>query len=299
MKYPLWIVDDIRKKKRDFYNEIKAIETDEDLKEYRANTICYEAKCPNKGKCFSQRHATFLILGTVCSRACKFCSVEKGKPLPPDPDEPLRVASLVGKWNLKYVVFTSPTRDDLEDGGAEHYKKTIIEIRKNSPQTIVEPLIPDFGGNLKLVDIVIEANPDVISHNIEMVERLYPEIRPGSLYKRSLLVLKHIKEKKPSIITKSSIIIGLGEDFQEIKKTLKDLKENLVDIVVIGQYLNPTDRHYPIKKFYTPLEFKELETYAQSIGFKSVVSSPLARTSYQAHKAYLKLRSDNGEDIFS
>ncbi|MGC8728300.1 MAG: lipoyl synthase [Elusimicrobiales bacterium] len=288
MKYPDWIVKEVGEKKRFFHKEENAIETDEDLKEYRANTICYEAKCPNKGKCFKEKHATFLILGTVCTRNCKFCSVAKDNPKPPDPKEPEKIAKLVKKWQIKYVVFTSPTRDDLKDGGAEQFKETITQIKKISPDTIIEPLIPDFKGNTKSLDAILSANPEVISHNIEMPERLYAQIRPKANYKKSLEIIRYIKEKSPKTITKSSLIIGLSENMEEIKKTLTDIKNNLCDIIVIGQYLNPTEKHYPIIKFYSPKEFKEIENYSLQIGFKAVVSSPLARTSYTAYEAYKK-----------
>lgn len=288
MKYPKWIIEDIKKKKIDFYTQSIAIKTDDDLKEYKANTICYEAKCPNKGRCFKEKNATFLILGTICTRLCKFCSVEKGKPLPPDPLEPSRIANLVKKWGLSYVVFTSPTRDDLKDGGAEHFAKTITEIKKISPQTIVEPLIPDFKGSRESLRILILAEPEVVSHNIEMAERLYPEIRPRADYKRSLSIIKKIKELNPNIITKSSIITGLGETIDEIKKTINELKENFCDILVIGQYLNPLKESYPVKKFYSVDEFDILKEYALSVGFKAVISEPLARTSYRAYELYKK-----------
>jgi len=288
MKYPKWIIEDIKKKKIDFYTQSIAIKTDDDLKEYKANTICYEAKCPNKGRCFKEKNATFLILGTICTRLCKFCSVEKGKPLPPDPLEPSRIANLVKKWGLSYVVFTSPTRDDLKDGGAEHFAKTITEVKKISPQTIVEPLIPDFKGSIESLRILILAEPEVVSHNIEMAERLYPEIRPRADYKRSLSIIKKIKELNPNIITKSSIITGLGETIDEIKKTINELKENFCDILVIGQYLNPLKESYPVKKFYSVDEFDILKEYALSVGFKAVISEPLARTSYRAYELYKK-----------
>lgn len=288
MKYPFWIREKIKKDKKNFHTYHTAIETDRNLKEYRANTICYEALCPNKGECFKEKHATFLILGTKCTRNCRFCSVEKSlNPQPPNPDEPSKIAQLVKKWGLKYVVFTSPTRDDLEDGGALQFKKTIEEIKKINPETIVEPLIPDFKGNIESLKTVISASPEVISHNIEMVERLYPSIRPMADYRRSLEIIKNIKKIAPDILTKSSIIIGLGETIEEIKKTIKDLYENSCDILVVGQYLNPTDRHHEIKKFYTPEEFNYIKDFALNLGFKSVISEPLARTSYKAYSLYI------------
>ena len=296
MKYPSWILDEIKRKKRDFYHKLTAIETDKDLEFYNTNTICYEAKCPNKGECFSKKHATFLILGTRCTRNCAFCSVDKKTPLPPDPKEISKISELVFKWNLRYLILTSPTRDDLYDGGAMHFAKIVREIKNKKPDIIVETLIPDFQGNINSLKTLLDSKPDVVSHNIETVERLYPIIRPKADYKRSLEVLKKIKKLNKNTITKSSLIIGLGEEIDEIKKALVDLKDVSCDIVVVGQYLNPTDKNYPIKKFYTPLEFDIIEEYAKDIGFVSVISEPLARTSYKAYEYYKKIKDAN---IFS
>lgn len=291
-KFPNWIVEDIKNKKKSLYTTKDAIKTRDELKEYFANTICYEALCPNKGECFKNKHATFLILGTRCTRNCKFCSVDKSKPVQVDLDEPKRIANLVKKWKIKYVVFTSPTRDDLYDGGANQFKNTIKEIKDLSPDTLTEPLIPDFKGLEGPLKIVLNSNPNVLAHNIETVEKLYPIIRPMGSYKTALNLLKNSKKIRKDIPTKSSIIIGLGEDLKDIEKTILDLKENECDILVIGQYLSPSLNHYPVKKYYEPNEFKYLENYAYKIGFKSVVSSPLARSSYKAYEAYIKLISN-------
>jgi lipoic acid synthetase len=286
--YPDWILKAIKKNKKDLSSEGIAVETKKELGDYFANTICYEALCPNKGECFKSKHATFLILGTKCTRNCRFCAVDKSKPLPPDPKEPKRIADIASKWNIKYLVFTSPTRDDLNDGGAYHFARTIETIREISPATMTEPLIPDFRGDIKSLETVISARPTVLSHNIETVPRLYSDIRGMASYERSLNILKMSKKIDPDIPTKSSIIIGMGEMMDEIKQTLIDLNKNLCDIVVIGQYLSPSNKHYPVKKYYTPKEFDILKDFALSIGIKSVVSEPLARSSYKALEAYKK-----------
>lgn len=288
--YPKWIIDEIKLKKSSLKTDI-SLKTIEDIKLYNQNTICYEAKCPNKGECFSNKHATFLILGKYCTRNCSFCSVEKSKPLPPDPKEPQKIADLVKKWKLKYVVFTSPTRDDLDDGGANHFARVINEIKKTSPSTFIEPLIPDFSLNLDNLKIVIDAQPTVLAHNIETVERLYSKIRPKSQYKVSLKLLKEVKNINPKIPTKSSIIVGMGETIDEVKKTIEDLKKNNCDILVIGQYLKPSQQSIEVVRYYTIEEFERLKEFAISIGFRAVVSLPLARSSYKAYELYISLNN--------
>jgi lipoic acid synthetase len=285
-RYPDWILESIKKNKKELNNVGTAVETKKELNDYFTNTICYEALCPNKGECFKAKHATFLILGTRCTRNCRFCAVDKSKPLPPDPDEPQRIAELAKKWNIKYLVFTSPTRDDLSDGGAYHFAKTIEAVRGSSNGPMTEPLIPDFKGDIRALEAVLSAAPSVLSHNIETVPRLYKDIRSMASYERSLNILRSSKKINAEIPTKSSIIIGMGETLDEIKETINDLKENLCDIVVIGQYLAPSDKHYPVKKLYTPEEFDTLKCYALSVGIKSVISEPLARSSYKAYEAY-------------
>lgn len=289
MIYPKWLVDEIKFKKSAIKSNA-SLKTINDIKTHNQYTICYEAKCPNKGECFSHKHATFLILGRYCTRNCSFCSVEKLKPQPPDPKEPQRIAKLVKRWDLKYVVFTSPTRDDLADGGANHFAQVISEIKKVSPYTLIEPLIPDFSFKIKSLKTVIEAGPTVLAHNIETVERLYPKIRPKSSYKAALKLLKESKNINPNIPTKSSIIIGMGETIDEIKRTIEDLKMSNCDIIVIGQYLKPSPQNIDVVKYYTLDEFEALKEFAISIGFKSVISHPLARSSYKAYEAYLSFK---------
>ncbi|MCX7641635.1 MAG: lipoyl synthase [Elusimicrobiales bacterium] len=291
MNYPKWIIEEIKEKKNSI-RKLIAQDITKDLYLYQQYTICYEAKCPNKGECFNKKHATFLILGKYCSRQCKFCSVEKGIPTPPDPTEPIKIAELVKKWDLRYVVFTSPTRDDLKDGGASQFALVVNEIKKHSPLTLTEPLIPDLSFNEENLKIVLESNPSVLAHNIETVERLYDYIRPNSSYKKSLKLLEKSKKINPKIPTKSSIIIGMGEKGNEIKKTIKDLKEHGCDIVVIGQYLKPSLENIPVEKYYTPKEFEDLKNFALSLGFKAVVSRPLARSSYNAFETYLKIKNN-------
>ncbi|MEF3280094.1 MAG: lipoyl synthase [Elusimicrobiota bacterium] len=288
MRYPKWIIEKAKENKKEFNFSDNSILIRKDIKEYTTNTICYEALCPNKGECFKNKHATFLILGTICTRNCKFCNVSKGKPDPVDLNEPKKIAGLIKKWKIRYAVFTSPTRDDLPDGGADQFANTIKEIRRISPETYIEPLIPDFKFKDDSLKKVLDAMPSVLSHNIETVKRLYPIIRPNSSYEGSLNLLRSSKKINPKIPTKSSIIIGMGEEIEEIKQTIKDLKDNNCDIIVIGQYLSPSPLHHPVKKYYTPEEFEILGEYARQIGIKSVISMPFARSSYKAEEAYLK-----------
>ena len=290
MKFPQWIIDEVRKNKKDL-RDTPALNTSNDLKRFSLHTVCDEALCPNKGYCFKNGEATFLIMGDICTRKCRFCSVKKGMPEPLDEKEPKRVAEIVKKWGLKYVVFTSPTRDDLKDYGASHYAKTIKSIKAIKPNIKTEPLIPDLKGNRNFLQIILNSKPDVLAHNIETVERLYKEVRIGADYKRSLSILKMAKEIDNSILTKSGIMIGLGETLEEIKKTIKDLKENNCDILNIGQYISPSQTHFVVKKFYSIYEFKELQEYAESLKFKAVLSGPLVRSSYKAMYLYEKAKA--------
>lgn len=291
MNYPSWIVEEVRKNKKDLRG-YSASATASDLKAYRLHTVCDEALCPNKGNCFKSGEATFLILGDICTRNCGFCAVKKSAhPLPVDEEEPLRVAKLVAKWKLKYAVFTSPTRDDLPDGGATHYARVIREIKKASPETGTEPLIPDFKGDLKSLEIVLAEKPSVLAHNIEMASGLYEKVRKGASYKTSLLILKESKRINPNILVKSGLMLGLGENDSEIKKTIEDLAFTGCDILNIGQYIPPSNSHWKVKKFYTPEEFASYESFAISLGFKAVLSGPLVRSSYKARELYLKALS--------
>ena len=254
------------------------------LLEGKTHTICEEAKCPNLAECWQKGTATFLILGDSCTRNCKYCNVKHGKPIGLDEKEPHKIADIVNKLNLKYTVVTSVTRDDLEDGGADYFRKTIRAIRKSS-DTKIEILTPDFKGDITSLRKVLNEQPDVFAHNIETVERLFPIIRPEADYKRSMLLLKRIKEFAPKQTTKSGIMIGLGETEKELIKTLRTLKLAKVDIVTIGQYLQPRADLASVEKYYAPEEFEEFEKIAYEMGFKHVESGPLVRSSYHAENA--------------
>ncbi|MCS7233508.1 MAG: lipoyl synthase [Synergistetes bacterium] len=249
------------------------------------NTVCEEAKCPNLGECFSRGTATFLILGDICTRNCSFCAVTKGEPLPVDENEPLRIAQAVREFRLRYVVITSVTRDDLEDGGAEVFEKTIREVKKIESVKGIEVLIPDFKGDEKALAKVVNSSPTVINHNLETVRRLYPKVRPLANYERSLTLLKKIKEMNPKIITKSGIMVGLGEEKEEVIELMRDLREVNCDIITLGQYLQPTKDNLPVERFVTPEEFKEYEKIAYTLGFKLAFSAPLVRSSYKAEES--------------
>lgn len=286
MNYPKWIIDEVRSNKVNLRGN-SALNTAGDLSARIMHTVCDEAKCPNKGKCFSEGEATFMILGDICTRKCGFCAVKKNqKPLPPDVDEPIRAAELCKKWNLKYVVFTSPTRDDLSDGGASHFAKTNTLIKQLNPNIKTEPLIPDLQGNIDSLKIILDSNPDVLGHNIEMTPALYSTSRMGASYIRSLEVLSNSKKLRPDILTKSGIMLGLGETEEDLAQTLKDLVEHKCDLLTLGQYLAPSSAHRSVKKYYTPQEFDKWRELALSLGFKAVMSGPLVRSSYQAGLLY-------------
>ena len=254
------------------------------LRNTKLHTICEEAKCPNVAECFGAGTAVFLILGKICTRNCGYCNVMHGKPLPLNPNEPKNVAESIKKLGLRYAVITSVTRDDLEDGGASVFYETVNEIKKSNKDCKVEVLIPDFKGNLDSLKKIIDSNPDVINHNIEVVSRLFQVIRPQGNYKTSLVLLKNIKKIKNDIKTKSGFMVGLGEEKKEIIQTFNDLRKSDVDFLTIGQYLQPTKRHVEIKKYYRPEEFNDLKKIAMSLGFKHVESGPLVRSSYHAEK---------------
>lgn len=248
------------------------------------HTVCREAGCPNRMECYSRKTATFMILGKYCTRNCSFCNVENGLPEPVDGDEPGRVAVAVGELDLKHVVITSVTRDDLPDGGAGHFAAVIAAVRKRNPGVTIEVLIPDFQGSTAALQRVIEARPEIINYNIETVPRLYPEVRPQSEYKNSLQLLSEIKSGKAFLFTKSGIMLGLGETEPEIISTLKDLRRVNCDFLTIGQYLAPSGKHHPVVAYIHPGIFKKYETIAREFGFKSVASGPLVRSSYHADK---------------
>lgn len=259
------------------YHRIKSF-----LSSSRLHTICEEAKCPNIAECFSKGTATFLILGDVCTRNCTYCNIKKGIPRKIDSEEPERAARLVTKLNLNYVVITSVTRDDLPDGGADIFAQTIQRVRKLSPRTKIEILIPDFKGNLDSLKKVIDAKPYVLAHNLEAVERLFPTVRPQGDYRRSLNLLKEAKEINPNIFTKSGIMVGMGETKEEIIEIMKDLRKVECNIFTIGQYLQPSLNHLPTSRYYSPEEFKEFKEIGEELGFLHIESSPLVRSSYHA-----------------
>jgi len=255
-------------------------------------TVCQEANCPNITECWSKRHATFMIMGDTCTRACAFCDVKTGKPVKLDPLEPFKISSAVKKLNLKHAVITSVDRDDLDDGGANHFYDVILEIRKNNPETTIEVLTPDFLRKGESYKKIIHARPDVFNHNIETVPGLYRQVRPGSRYFASLELLKNVKKIDKNIFTKSGLMVGLGENKDEILQVMDDLRSAEVDFLTIGQYLQPSVKHHPLNRYYHPDEFKELETMAKSKGFLLVSSSPLTRSSYHADEDFAKLQKN-------
>lgn len=257
------------------------------LKSNCLNTVCEAARCPNKSECYAKNTATFLIMGNNCTRNCRFCNISCAKPEALNPQEPKLIADAVKKLELKYVVITSVTRDDLKDGGANHFANVIKEIRLVDEKIKIEVLTPDFQGNTESIDTVIAANPDVFNHNVETVPSLYKKARPQANYKRSLDFLHYIKQNS-DILTKTGLMVGLGETKEELIQTFKDLKDIQCDILTIGQYIQPTKEHLNVEKYYTPDEYKELEEIAKEIGIKHTFFSPLTRSSYKAYEVFDK-----------
>lgn len=251
------------------------------LKNKCLNTVCEGARCPNKSECYSRNTATFLIMGNVCTRNCRYCNISTARPKPLDLDEPKHVAEAVAELGLKYAVITSVTRDDLPDGGAEHFANCIYEIRKLNKNIKIEILTPDFRGNKNSLDTVIQAQPDVFNHNIETVKSLFKIARPQGNYETSLNILKYVKENS-DIVTKSGLMVGLGEGINELEEIFVDLKNAGVDIITVGQYIQPSKQHLEVAKYYTPEEFEELRILAKKIGFKNYQIDPLVRSSYKA-----------------
>jgi lipoic acid synthetase len=252
----------------------------------RLHTVCQEAKCPNMWECFTQQTATFLIMGSRCTRNCRFCSVAQGPVGPPDPAEPNRVAAAARQMGLSYVVITSVTRDDLTDGGAAFFAETIAAVHGRIPFAKVEVLIPDFQGNAQALQTVLDAQPDVLNHNIETVPRLYPVVRPQARYRRSLQLLSRVQKYAPGMPIKSGLMLGLGESFEEIRSTLKDLIDAGCRILTLGQYLQPSNAHLPVKRFISPAEFENWKDTALEMGFCEVASGPFVRSSYHAKELY-------------
>ncbi len=286
-KKPSWIR--VKAPTGEGYNETRRI-----MRENRLVTVCEEAGCPNAGECWSQGHATMMIMGDVCTRACTFCNIATGKPPEDlDPFEPGRVAHAVDKLGLNHVVVTSVDRDDIADGGAEHFAQTIRAIRHRSPNTTIEILTPDFiRCDDSALEVVVAAKPDVFNHNLETVPGLYPEVRPGARYFHSLRLLQRVKEIDPSIFTKSGIMVGLGEDRQAVIQVMEDMRAADIDFLTIGQYLQPTPKHHAVDRFVTPEEFASYEKAAFGKGFLMVSATPLTRSSYHAGDDFARLRAN-------
>jgi lipoic acid synthetase len=261
------------------------------MRELQLNTVCEEAACPNIGECWKEKHATMMILGAVCTRACTFCNVATGRPDQVDPHEPARVGAAIAALGLKHIVVTSVDRDDLDDGGAGHFARTIAAIRAAAPATTIEVLIPDFLRKVGAIETVIAARPDVLNHNLETVPRLYGEVRPGARYFASLRLLDQAKRLDPAVFTKSGIMVGLGEGRAEVWQVMDDLREAQVDFLTIGQYLQPTPKHHPIARFVTPEEFESYRRQALGKGFLMVSASPLTRSSYHAGEDFARLKA--------
>ncbi len=260
------------------------------MRTHKLNTVCEEAACPNIGECWAKKHATIMILGDVCTRACTFCNIKTGRPDQLDPHEPERVGEAVGKMGLSHIVITSVDRDDLDDGGAAHFAQTIQAIRVAAPHTTIEILTPDFLRKDGAVETVVAARPDVYNHNLETVPRLYSEVRPGARYFHSLRLLDQVKRINPALFTKSGIMVGLGEQKSEVYQVMDDLRAAQVDFITIGQYLQPTPKHHPLIDFIPPEEFEEYASMARGKGFLMVAASPLTRSSYHAGDDFAKLK---------
>ena len=261
--------------------EVKRIKTV--LRQHKLFSVCEEAACPNLGECFHHGTATFMVMGGICTRRCPFCDVAHGKPDPLDNDEPQHLADAVAAMGLKYVVITSVDRDDLRDGGAEHFSQCIDAIRATSPNTQIETLVPDFRGRMEIaLQHLTNTPPDIFNHNLETIPRLYKKTRPGADYQWSLTLLKKFKQQNPDTTTKSGIMLGLGEEIEEVKQLLQDLRAHQVDMLTLGQYLQPSPHHLPVERYVTPEEFEQLAEYAKQLGFSNVASGPMVRSSYHA-----------------
>jgi lipoic acid synthetase len=293
---PKWLKEMVGKSKAAYYTQ-DAVKIKENINKGCLSTVCTEAKCPNRGECFSLGDATVMILGSVCTRSCKFCAVNKAcKPLPPESDEPERVADLTKEQNIKYLVLTMPTRDDLPDGGAKHIYEVIKKVKEVNPAVKVEPLISDLGGKFEFLPIILKAEPEVLAHNIETVPSLYQAVRTGANYKRSLNLLKEVKKINPVVYTKSGIMLGLGETKEELKATMQDLVDSGCDLLTLGQYLAPSSSHYTVKEYIEQPFYDELKEYGLSIGFKGIMAGPLVRSSYKAGLLYKEATQKDNED---
>ena len=264
------------------------------LRAHGLNTVCEGALCPNQGECFAEGTATFLILGRTCTRNCTFCAIpSQERPPAPDPEEPARVAGAAAELGLKHAVITSVTRDDLEDGGASHFARTVEALKRKDARIIIEILIPDFQGSRKSLEIVVESGPDILNHNLETVPRLYPEVRPQAVYRRSLDLLKTAKEIRPGKITKSGMMLGLGEEKKEVVEAMADLRAVSCDLLTLGQYLQPSGRHHPVVRYVPPEEFEELRREGEEMGFKAVFSAPLVQELVPRGRGFQKNKSNH------
>lgn len=256
------------------------------LREARLHTVCQEAHCPNLPECFSTKTATFMIMGNICTRNCGFCAVSHGTPAPLDEGEPERVASAAQQLGLRYVVITSVTRDDLENGGAHHFAKTVHAIKRKGPEILVELLVPDFGGNPPSLDIILSSPPDVLNHNVETIPRLYSRVRPQADYRRSLDLLQRVRSRNPSILTKSGLMLGLGERESEVIRVMRDLLDVGCRLLTLGQYLQPSKDHHPVARYLHPDEFQDYKALGEKMGFSEVASGPFVRSSFRAAQMY-------------
>ncbi|TYB30429.1 MAG: lipoyl synthase [Candidatus Mcinerneyibacterium aminivorans] len=279
---PEWFLETLKDKR-------SSTEVEDIIRNQNLNTVCQHARCPNRGECFSKGTATFLLLGDTCTRNCGFCAINSGEPVKKDNREPYNILEAIKKMKLKYVVLTSVTRDDLELEGADIFAKTVKLIKDYDENIKVEVLTPDFNNRDKLIDMVVSSNPDVYNHNLETVEKYYSKIRPQAVYKRSLAVLEKIKKINNKIVTKSGIMVGLGEKKEEVKKVIDDLIGVKCDILTIGQYIQPTDKNYPVKEYVTPETYKGYEIYGKKRGI-DIIAGPLVRSSYMAHEYYKKTK---------
>ena len=282
---PAWLKEMVARNKAALRTQA-AISAQHGLDRSALHTVCVEAKCPNRGECLNCGDATFMILGGICTRGCKFCAVTKQKPLPPDESEPEKIAQTVKEWHIRYAVLTSPTRDDLPDGGAAHFARVMQAITALNPTGQTEPLVPDFRGRKEDVQTVLSARPAVLAHNIETVPQLYAGVRVGADYRRSLDLLAYSKTVAPQVFTKSGLMLGLGESETQVKHTLQDLRAAGVDLVTIGQYLAPSRNHHPVLRYAEPAEYKMWQEYAPEIGFAAAACGPLVRSSYRAGALY-------------
>lgn len=289
LKKPEWL-------KKRITNIENIEETVELLRKLSLNTVCEGADCPNISECFGKKNATFMIMGEVCTRNCRFCAVDKGQPQKLDPMEPENIGRACRELGLKHVVVTSVTRDDLDDGGASHYARTVEEIRRFNPQSTVELLIPDLKGDWKSLETILDSKPDILNHNIETVKELYDEVRPGAVYERSLELLRYVKEYDGDIFTKSGIMVGLGEVDNQVLRVMDDLIEARCDILTIGQYLQPSENHISLKEYIHPDKFDEYRDIGIEKGFKHVASGPFVRSSFNASVGMDEMKDLEGED---